>query len=1209
MSSPLTRAEDHSAGRRAREVYRYFRPERLCPIDENPAPGSDNGSIQDFLHASTASAARGRSPCSPSQSPRSPKLLPTEPVAIPPSPIPESLILGGANTTLNSFAQLAALRLDVDRAFISVSDRDSQYIIAQGGQTVESTNQYDLIGEGLYAGCSTLDVSTWNMCQDTVALPRSDRGQAEYNFVVSNDMAQDERYQNMPLVKEKPNFRFYAGTPLTTDSNINVGCLFVLDTKPHSEFSDKDRVTMGQMSILIMDFLKVSRQATEGRRAARLLRGINSFVEGRSSLVDDTGSTESLNSQSVDASRSRKRSRHRRNSSVSSLCSRSSSSSANSLSDSEPSGPSSSSSYSSANPSAPENTQSSTDNKMGNSWTFRRAANLIRESLELGGDSGVAFFEAGNDFMLDRNSDSESSSSIENGKVASILGLSTANCLHGPLEGSASSYPVTDMDEEFLHRLLNRYHKGRIWSLHRDGQLSSSDSEDGSRKRSTSGRNSPRSMPLGSSKRSKLKENNMLNQYFPGATQVMFVPLWNAANSQWFGGFFCWNNVESDVFDPSVELGSLLSFGSSIMSECSRIESLISDRQKADFLGSISHELRSPLHGVLAAAEILQSTDLSQYQSSLMDTVNACGRTLLDTMNQVLDYSKILSLEKRFRHLDRRRISSLELKRMHRSAAHLDKYTATDLSVLAEEVVDGVCLGHNHIQKSSSSSHVLTSETKHNAAGENSSAPKLDITIDISPNNWVYNIPPGAIRRIIMNIFSNAIKYTEAGQVSLRLEADSSSSRHNTQEDMITLTVADTGKGISEEFLRSNLFVPFIQEDSLASGSGLGLSIVRSLLKPLGGNISFQSKPGAGTTVKVTLPLVRPEHEFEAYFGSTPPPTNERPTVSTAAHLLRENYAGRTIAFVNANSEDASNKPSESPYLTDWFGFKMASPSSKKPVDLVFLDSLPSEGDTSSIFSDQNSSLLVLSNDYVGHDSIQVETAFGPRDIHIISRPCGPHKLARIVKGCLDRELPKITAKPISLPERPSERPKDEDTTNENDISDKETQTPDTAPAGTAEPSTNPTSDKPELSTEKQGPRILVVEDNKINLNLMLAFLKRRGLAALDSAENGKLAVSAVKEEQQGYDIIFMDISMPVMNGFEAARTIRAFEKARGEGVKRSKIVALTGLSSVADETEALESGINLFLTKPVAFKEVKKILDRWDQGESDAEQEAGASE
>lgn len=401
-------------------------------------------------------------------------------------------------------------------------------------------------------------------------------------------MSQDERYQNLPIVKEKPSFRFYAGTPLTTDSKINVGCLFVLDTKPHSEFSHKDRVSMGHMAMLIMDFLKVSRQASEGRRAARLLRGINRFVEGRSSLVNDIGSTESLHPQPVGLSRSRKRSRHRRDSSESSRCSRSSSSSAHSFSDSEPCGPSSSSSYKSANSTGLEKRHSSIDNKMGNSSTFRRAANLIRESLELGDASGVAFFEAGNDLLLDRNSDSELSSSSETGKSASILGLSTADCMYGSFEESAVSYPVTNMNEEFLHRLLNRYHQGRIWSLHRDGQLSSSDSEDGSQKRSTWRKGSPGAKLPRSSNRWKVKENNMLNQYFPGATQVMFIPLWSAANSQWFGGCFCWNNVESDVFDPSVELSSLLSFGSSIMSECSRVESLISDRQKADFLGSIS---------------------------------------------------------------------------------------------------------------------------------------------------------------------------------------------------------------------------------------------------------------------------------------------------------------------------------------------------------------------------------------------------------------------------------------------------------------------------------------------------------------------------------------------------------------------------------------------------------------------------------------------
>lgn len=91
-----------------------------------------------------------------------------------------------------------------------------------------------------------------------------------YNFLVSNDLTQDERYQGLPFVQAKPSFRFYAGTPLTTESNINLGCFFVLDTKPRPEFTDKERELMGHMGMLIMDFLKVSRQATEGRRAARL---------------------------------------------------------------------------------------------------------------------------------------------------------------------------------------------------------------------------------------------------------------------------------------------------------------------------------------------------------------------------------------------------------------------------------------------------------------------------------------------------------------------------------------------------------------------------------------------------------------------------------------------------------------------------------------------------------------------------------------------------------------------------------------------------------------------------------------------------------------------------------------------------------------------------------------------------------------------------
>lgn len=343
---------------------------------------------------------------------------------------------------------------------------------------------------------------------------------------------------------------------------------------------------MGHMAMLIMDFLKVSRQASEGRRAARLSKGISHFVEGRSSFPTLSEIHGSLSRQTSNASRDSRKSRHRKARNITSRRSRSSSSGDSAGSNSDQ--------YDGSNPSSYDSTSSekATEAKddgfgvqLGNSMTFRRAANIIRESLELGGDSGVVFMEAGNGPILDRNSDSELSSSMESGTAASILAVSTSEDKFGPNEDFPVSYPVSNMDVESLHRLLTRYQQGKIWSLHRDGQLSSSDSEDSSQDRATSRRNSVRS---NGPRKWKAKENKILNVCFPGASQVMFVPLWSAANSQWFGGCFCWNNVESNVFDQSVELSSLLSFGSSVMVECSRVESLISDRQKADFLGSIS---------------------------------------------------------------------------------------------------------------------------------------------------------------------------------------------------------------------------------------------------------------------------------------------------------------------------------------------------------------------------------------------------------------------------------------------------------------------------------------------------------------------------------------------------------------------------------------------------------------------------------------------
>jgi hypothetical protein len=191
------------------------------------------------------------------------------------------------------------------------------------------------------------------------------------------------------------------------------------------------------------------------------------------------------------------------------------------------------------------------------------------------------------------------SDASDTGGPAPVLSASTNDEPFAPQAGSMATCAAANLDRAFLQTLLRRYPKGKLWSFHRDGLISTSDDDDqhphdqflpGT---STTSRSPPSytaqtraSKPL--RKRRKAAENSTLNHYFPNATQIMFVPLWNAVGSQWFAGCFCWSTVETKVFSSSVELSSVLGFSSSIMAEYSRVESLIADRQKGDFIGSIS---------------------------------------------------------------------------------------------------------------------------------------------------------------------------------------------------------------------------------------------------------------------------------------------------------------------------------------------------------------------------------------------------------------------------------------------------------------------------------------------------------------------------------------------------------------------------------------------------------------------------------------------
>ncbi|KAL4970205.1 putative sensor histidine kinase/response regulator [Aspergillus stella-maris] len=1227
MASSRAMEQDHVEGRRTRELYRFFRPERAFAPDSD----SDSG-----LHVPSAGESASANPPSPA--------LSAQLGATTSTLLPESLILGEYNATLTSFAQLAALRLNVERVMISVSDRSSQFIIAQGSRLLLGEKKdYEAHESGIWDGCHTVSTAAWTMCRSTLNLPPSNRTRGECHFLEINDLSQDSRYKNLPFVKGDPHFRFYAGTPLTTEkSHINIGCFFILDTKPRNGLTEEEKGILGSTSVLIMNFLNVSRQASEGRRAARLSRGLSYFVDGSSSFVDAAppsiaGSVSALPSTPPTSAR---RSNH--------LSVRSTDSFDNMpLKRSHSNDARSCSSIRSSDSPAPlpewwsgsqRRDLEGLDQTAGNCWAFKRAANLLRESLELDGDGGVVFLEASN---VPADIESGSDYTAENATPASVLAMSTTDEPFAPAAGPTLASPAANLDTIFLQQLLRRYSKGKLWSFHRDGSVSSSDDEKSKSPQSGSRHAKAPDLSKTGPKRWRAVENSLLNAYFPNATQVIFVPLWNAASSQWFAGCFCWNSDETRVFSPSVELSSVMGFGSSIMVEHSRLESLISDRQKGDFIGSISHELRSPLHGILAAAEFMSGTNLDEFQGSLLETINACSRTLLDTMNQVLDFSKIVSLERKSRQFKQRNRQT-EIK--EQVTAGLDTIVPTDIALLAEEVVEGVCLGHAYSQRSSSNPMSPPPHMQKVGRVDHPGPEKnVEVTVDIARNNWSYHTQPGALRRIIMNVFGNAMKYTQAGRISLCLEATESSDGRRSQptEDFVTLTVTDTGKGISEEFLRGRIYTPFAQEDSLAVGTGLGLSIVRSLVKAMSGNIDIQSRPGKGTIVKVVLPLGRPEDEKNVLDTTTAGPQVIQPLAeqdfTNDCDHLRHSHPNKRVTILGMTPFDAVNDSRWAViarYLTDWYSLELVSWPSES-VDVIFTDEQTLANITPPIFTSPPPPLVIICNRSIDYQNARSRWSSLADVVSIITRPCGPHKLARTAQKCFDSRMGKM-ANSVNPPQFDSSklpirtnatltpdtnRTPDESQTSLEDMSNALSDTPDltdatssNTPGSTGSTSsqagseiadpmltitpTSPLNVSPQAEVpgkQERSPRVLVVDDNSINLSLMLTFMKKRQTAVLDSAENGQLAVEAVERNRQGFDLIFMDISMPVMNGFEATRAIRAIEKERGSELSTpATIIALTGLSSARDESEALASGIDLFLTKPVSFKEVSKLLEEW---------------
>ncbi|CCU81814.1 hypothetical protein BGHDH14_bgh04609 [Blumeria hordei DH14] len=837
---------------------------------------------------------------------------------------------------------------------------------------------------------------------------------------------------------------------------------------------------------------------------------------------------------------------------------------------------------------------------------FARASNLIRESISI---DGVVYFNAAHSssrasshFKMDEISsmalrnkhplclfaDETSRHTSETdftGRCCEILGFSTnmSSSLHGhDAPDELLGFPLS-----ILRKMLNHYPHGLVFNFGDDGSLIKPEEITHSAQHDLS----------------KYIDASEIHTILPKARSVFWLPLWDQNCDRWFSGCFIWSNYPTETLSSDQGASYLATFGNSTMAEISRLSAKVLSKMKADFVSNISHELRSPLHGVLASVEFLKDTQMR--------------KILLDTINHVLDFSKVnpkRKEEKNFLGLSKNKFGIRD--------GSDDRTGKTDISIISEEVIETIYAGHYLTQS------VFSKGNQNKSEDFSQEICPISVIIKIPfRQNWIYEINKGAWRRILMNLFDNAIRYTSTGFVIISLDVedpkDISASKDPPPSTLI-LKIKDSGRGISPNFLKHQLYKPFTQEDSLSTGAGLGLSIVKAIVNDLSGTIVIHSEPLTGTEVTVRLPLQQ---------SSVPKKIFERKMIIE----VRARCQGLKVQMIGfGRHPDHRVEPSGSfsmeitsiiklqdaleACLQDWFGLQILASDQKETQPDLFvileggLNDMPIQSVLNTLGHQQGNRekvAIILTNRCPNNTKnfkimdfryFYLHQSYGPHKIAKVlfqaycnSKDATLHQLDTPLQGqAMGSPSPTQSSKLVWSPQTaldhsihmnpklPKElSPPIFSTTPSFNISQRPT------PKTISLPSSFPVKDQAPMIREDI--RVLLVEDNKINLRLLVATMKKLK-TAYATATNGLEALNTYKEHTGKFDAIFMDISMPVMSGIESSKNIRTYE--RENNLSPVVLIALTGAANESTRQEAFSNGIDIFLTKPVPMKALGNMLE-----------------